>query len=104
MDAIKPYVGFILIACGLALAFAGGKLLIPAFGLLFFLSGAGLIFMVSYNFLPAGSASPVWLGVIAFFAIVIGAVVASVTKKFAEEWAMALLAAWGGIMLCLVCA
>lgn len=104
MTAIKPYLGFILIIAGLALAFAGRKFVIPAFAFLIFLASSGLIFLICYNFLPAGTVSPVWLGVLLFVSCLIGGFVAYVTKKFADEWSMSLLAAWGGIVLGLIIA
>jgi len=104
MTAIKPYLGFILILCGLVLTFAGRKLLIPAFAFLVFLAVTGILFMVSYNFMPSGYVVPVWLAVLLAGSMVCGGVVAWFTKRFAEEWSMALLAAWGGVVLGLLIA
>lgn len=101
---ITPYLGFILIVAGLALAFAGAKLILHAFTFLTFLGVTGLLFMVAYNLMPAGSMSPMILGVLLAVAAVAGGLVAWFTKKFADEWAMALLAAWGGVVVGLIIA
>jgi len=104
IKAVKPYIGFILIVAGLVLTFAGMKFIFYAFSFLIFLLAAGLIAMISYNLLPSGYISPIVLGVILAVAVILGAVVAWLTKKFAEEWSVALLAAWGGVGLGLIVA
>lgn len=68
-----------MIITGLLLTFAGRKLVIPAFGLLFFIASSGLLFMLIYNFIPAGFVSPVLIGLLIALSCVIGGLLAFVT-------------------------
>ena len=79
LKIVRPYLGLIFLLTGLALTFAGRKLVIPAFGFLFFLGSSGLIFMLCYNFLPAGVVSPVLTGFLILFSCALGGFLAYVT-------------------------
>jgi len=58
--------------------------------------------MLCYNFLPAGSVSPVLTGILIFICCVIGGFLAYVTQKFAEDYSMPLLSAWGCMIVALL--
>jgi len=84
------------------MTFAGAKLLFQIFGGLVFLLTTSGLFMIIYNFfLPVSSSGYVVAGV-AVFAASIGVGMAIFTYKFAKEWAVTLLAAWGGIIAAMI--
>jgi hypothetical protein len=102
MNKLKPFLGGLLVLFGLAMTFAGAKLLFQIFGGLVFLLTFSGLFMAIYNFfLPVSSSIYVVAGVAAVAAAV-GVGMAIFTYKFAKEWAVTLLAAWGGIIIAMI--
>ena len=103
MDALDPFIGTILLVIGVFLAFAGAKFLFQAIGAFVFLLTTGLVFMLSYNFLPpdkvSGGGGIALLIGIGLVSLALGTAVAYYSYRFAKEWSVALLAAWGGIAL-----
>lgn len=98
IDAISPYLGFILIVLGGGLAFAGAKLILLAFTILVSVAVSGGLFMMSYNlFIPTKSSEGVY-GVVLLICVVIGGVLGYLSKKFAKAWATTLLATWVGFV------
>lgn len=104
MNKLKPFMGGILILFGLAMTFMGAKLLFQIFGGLVFLLTTSVLFMVIYNFFLPVTASIYVVGGVALVACVCGVFAAIFTYKFAKEWSVSLLAAWGGIVLAVIIA
>lgn len=86
------------------MAFAGAKFLFLAFASLIFLAISAIVFMICYSLLPASSVTPVALGGSLVASMLVGGGAAFVSFKFAKEWAVPLLAAWGGLVLGLIAA
>ena len=86
---------------GLAFTFAGAKFLIQGFSALVFLLTTSIVFLIGYNLLPLTSSMGLLVGVF-LLAALIGIAVAYFSFKFAQDWAVCLLAAWGGIVLALI--
>ena len=100
MKIIAPYIGAILVVLGLIMTFAGAKFLVQLFSVLVCLFVTSGTFLIIYNFfLPHESINIGILVVIFICTGFLGYMVAHFTKKFAEEWATTLLAAWGGIVV-----
>ena len=102
LNKVKPFLGALLIIGGLAMTFAGAKLLFQIFGGLVFLLTTSGLFMIIYNFFLPVTSSGYIVSAVAVFASAIGILLAIFTYKFAKEWAVTLLAAWGGIILSMV--
>jgi hypothetical protein len=84
------------------MTFAGAKLLFQIFGGLVFLLTSTILFMIIYNFfLPVDASIGIILGVVVV-AIAVGVGMAICSYKFSKEWAVPLLAAWGGIILAML--
>jgi hypothetical protein len=84
------------------MTFAGAKFLFQIFaGLVFLLTTSGL-FMVTYNFFLPVTSSIAVVATVGVLAAAIGVAVAIFTYKFAKDWAVTLLAAWGGIVAAVV--
>ena len=101
INKLAPFVGGILIVMGLAFTFAGAKFLFFGFAALVFLLVSALLFLIIYNFLPVSAGLPVVIGTLVV-SILAGFGVSFFTFKFGKEWAVCLLAAWGGIVLALI--
>lgn len=97
---IAPFVGFVFIVFGLLMVFAGSKFIVLVFsGLVGVLVGT-LIFLFAYNkILDQYSATK---GAI-IGTLLISAIIASLFSflafKFLKNWAIAVIAAWGGIAI-----
>lgn len=104
INLVKPFVGAILIVLGLLMTFAGTKFLFYVFAGLVFTAITAISFMICYSVLPASSVTPVALGGCLVVSMIAGGGVAFITYRFAKEWAVALLAAWGGLVLGLIAA
>uniref|UniRef100_A0A7S3ISL7 Transmembrane protein 198 n=1 Tax=Strombidium inclinatum TaxID=197538 RepID=A0A7S3ISL7_9SPIT len=103
MENLNNIIGVILIVIGLAFTFVGAKFLIIGFSALVFLLSGGIAFLLFYNLLPLSS--PNVAQVVSFLAaIAIGFGSAWCSYKFAQDWAVPLLAAWGGIVTALILA
>jgi hypothetical protein len=102
LKKVEPFFGSFLILFGLVMCFAGAKFLFQLFGGMIFLATATVVFGGVYNaFLPPDTNMYI-VGGLAAVAIGLGVGAAIFTYKFAKEWSVSLLAAWGGVVLALV--
>lgn len=84
------------------MTYAGAKFLFQIFGGLVFLLTTSGLFMTIYNFFLPVSSSIYIVSTVGVFAAAMGVLMAIFTYKFAKEWAVTLLAAWGGIIAAMV--
>jgi hypothetical protein len=99
LNKIAPYIGVILIAVGIVMAFFGSKFVFMVFGFIVGLLSSGASFLLFYNLLMKDD-SPQGMVVGSIIAsVLIGVVVSYLTYKFSKAWAVALIAAFGGFVL-----
>lgn len=96
--AVAPFIGAIFIILGLGMAFYGCKLVFHLFGVLVALIVSGVIFTLLYSFMDSRHTKSYVIIGTAVVALILGIVAAYFTKSFAKEYAVPLLALWGGIV------
>jgi len=91
--------GFIMIGFGIPLTFAGAKFFMYSVAVLVWAFSSMILFVITYNFLPAQSIKMgVLIGAIVVCAL-LGIGVAYLVFQFFKSWFIPLLAGWGGIVL-----
>jgi uncharacterized membrane protein YqgA involved in biofilm formation len=102
MDAIAPYIGFVFLALGIVMTFFGARFILYVFSTLCGILAACVVFALSYNLvLDEKTASQGGLIAVVIISFIIGLVGAYLSFKFAKNWAIAVIAAWGGIAICM---
>lgn len=98
MDMIAPYIGFVFLALGGIMTFFGARFILYVFSGLCGLLGSAALFFLCYNLVldekTATKGNLIGVLVVAF---IIGLAVSYLAYKFAKNWAIAIIAAWGGI-------
>lgn len=102
MDIISPYIGAILIVIGAVMTFFGAKFLVQLFSTMVWLLFTSGLFLIVYNFFLSSENTnlPIIIGVGVVCSLV-GLGVAYFSFKFAKDYSVPLLAAWGGIVAAL---
>jgi hypothetical protein len=98
MDAIAPFLGVIFIILGTIMVFFGSRFILYVFSGLVGLLIAGLIFLFTYNkILDDFSATKGAIIGTLFVSALFGGLFSFLAFKFMKNWAIAVIAAWGGI-------
>lgn len=99
LGKLLPFVGGFMLLLGLAMCFYGAKLLFQLFGTMIFMFVSAIVFMGIYNFFLPSDSSIYLVIFVAVVAAALGVAAAMFSYKFSKQWAVPLLAAWGGIAL-----
>lgn len=98
LGKFKYLLGAGFIVAGLALAFAGTKIVAYVFGLLVFIGAFSVTFGIGYNVMPTSAISTATLAIITVVGILVGAVAVYFLNAFQEAWGTALLMGWASAM------
>jgi len=100
---IAPYVGFIMIAAGLIMTFAGAKFIEYLGAFLVGLAVTGFTFGVGFNLLPPHHTKLFELILLLAFGILLGAVAAHFAWAFIKNgWAVSIMAGFAAVVLVLM--
>jgi hypothetical protein len=100
MTFIGPYIGFVILGFGLIMTFFGSRFILFVFAGLVGLAISTFCFLTTYNLvLGEKTATIAALGGTVFVSVMIGSVFSYLSYRFAKNWAIAIVAAWGGIAI-----
>jgi len=103
-EALRPYFGALLIFGGLVMVFVGAKLVEVIFSAVVGFTVAVLLFFVFYNVLLPPGTPGYALIICGVLSLVVAGFSAYFSRRFAQKYAVPLIAGWGGIVLALIVA